>query len=94
MWFKDKDLAAFWADPTAPTSRRLRPPMGKAVFRKLQMLDAACSVGDLRVPPGNRLEQLKGDRSGQWSIRVNDRWRICFEWTENGPKGVELCDYH
>lgn len=68
--------------------------MGKAVFRKLQMLDAACSVGDLRVPPGNRLEQLKGDRSGQWSIRVNDRWRICFEWTENGPKGVELCDYH
>lgn len=68
--------------------------MGKAVFRKLQMLDAAVTLNDLQVPPGNRLEALKGDRIGQWSIRVNDQWRLCFVWGIRGPEEVELCDYH
>lgn len=58
------------------------------------MLDAAESLNDLRVPPGNRLEALKGDRSGQHSIRVNQQWRICFVWTEAGAQDVEIVDYH
>ena len=58
------------------------------------LLDAAEVLQDLRIPPGNRLETLKGDRAGQHSIRVNDQWRICFVWTENGPEKVELVDYH
>ena len=58
------------------------------------MLDAAVTLMDLRVPPGNRLEQLRGDRAGQHSIRVNDQWRICFVWTRNGPDLVEITDYH
>ena len=62
--------------------------------RKLQMLDCAVELRDLRVPPGNRLEGLSGDRSGQYSIRINDQWRICFVWTESGPENVEIVDYH
>ena len=62
--------------------------------RKLLLLDAAEVVGDLRVPPGNRLEQLRGDRAGQHSIRVNDQWRICFTWTTAGPADVQITDYH
>ncbi|HUD60074.1 MAG TPA: type II toxin-antitoxin system RelE/ParE family toxin [Acetobacteraceae bacterium] len=62
--------------------------------RKLDMLDAAETLGDLRFPPGNRLEQLVGDRAGQYSIRVNDQWRICFRWTASGPEDVEIVDYH
>jgi toxin HigB-1 len=62
--------------------------------RKLQMLDDACSLGDLRVPPGNRLEALHGDRKGQWSIRINDRWRICFRFGEGDAFDVEIVDYH
>lgn len=62
--------------------------------RKLQMLDAAHRLEDLRVPPGNRLEALKGDRRGQHSIRVNDQYRICFVWTEDGAKDIEFTDYH
>lgn len=61
---------------------------------KLLLLDAAADLGDLRVPPGNRLEELKGDRSGQHSIRINDQWRICFVWTPSGPRDVEIVDYH
>ena len=56
--------------------------------------DAADALGDLRVPPGNRLEKLSGDREGQYSIRVNDQWRICFRWTDAGPEEVEIVDYH
>jgi proteic killer suppression protein len=63
-------------------------------LRKLDMLDAATAVGDLRLPPGNRLEMLKGNRRGQWSIRINDQWRICFRWEMDGPSGVEIVDYH
>lgn len=62
--------------------------------RKLQMLDDAFELKDLRSPPGNRLEQLSGNRAGQCSIRVNDQWRICFVWGANGPEDVEIVDYH
>ena len=63
-------------------------------MRKLAMLHRAATLTDLRVPPGNRLEALKGKRKGQHSIRINDQWRICFTWTEAGPQGVEIVDYH
>ena len=62
--------------------------------RKLQMLDDAVELKDLRSPPGNRLEALKDDRKGQHSIRINDQWRVCFVWTANGPENVEIVDYH
>ena len=62
--------------------------------RKLDQLDAASRLEDLRVPPGNRLEPLKGDRRGQHSIRINDQHRICFTWTDAGPDDVEIVDYH
>jgi len=58
------------------------------------MLDAAEILADLRVPPGNRLEKLAGDREGQYSIRINQQWRICFGWTDAGPEDVEITDYH
>jgi proteic killer suppression protein len=62
--------------------------------RKLVMLDAAAKLEDLRIPPANRLEKLTGDTEGQYSIRVNDQFRLCFRWTENGPEDVEFVDYH
>jgi len=62
--------------------------------RKLRQLDIAAQLSDLRVPPGNRLEPLKGDRAGQHSIRINDQWRVCFRWTEAGAEDVEIVDYH
>ena len=66
----------------------------RIALRKLAQLEVAEKLDDLRIPPGNRLEQLKGDRIGQHSIRINDQHRICFIWTEHGPKDVEICDYH
>jgi len=63
-------------------------------LRKLRLLNQAKVLGDLRVPPGNRLEALKGDRMGQHSVRINDRWRICFVWREGGPSDVGVVDYH
>ncbi len=60
----------------------------------LALLDAARDLNDLRSPPGNRLEKLSGDRQGQYSVRINDQWRICFVWTEAGPEHVEITDYH
>lgn len=62
--------------------------------RKLQMLDDAYALADLRVPPGNRLEALRGDRNGQWSIRVNDQWRVCFRFEDGDAFDVEIVDYH
>jgi proteic killer suppression protein len=62
--------------------------------RKLAMLDAAKTPDFMRSPPGNRLEALKGDRAGQWSVRINDQWRLCFVWTDSGPDQVEIVDYH
>jgi len=68
--------------------------LAKAVRRRLAQLDAAMDVEDLRSPPGNRLHRLTGEREGQWSISVNDQFRICFTWTADGPEGVEFVDYH
>jgi proteic killer suppression protein len=64
------------------------------VLRKLDMVDSVTRLEDLRSPPGNRLEALKGNRVGQYSIRVNQQWRICFRWTVKGPEAVEIVDYH
>ena len=66
----------------------------RSALRKLRQVGSAESIEDLRVPPGNRLEGLKGDRAGQYSIRINDQWRICFRWTDAGPEEVEIVDYH
>ena len=62
--------------------------------RKLRQLEIAGRLDDLRIPPGNRLEALKGVRSGEYSIRINDQWRLCFRWTDAGPRDVEIVDYH
>ncbi|WP_025320630.1 type II toxin-antitoxin system RelE/ParE family toxin [Granulibacter bethesdensis] len=88
-----------WADKAAQelfeTGRSRRwATIRKVIQRKLDMLDAATALDDLRSPPGNRLEMLSGDRAGQYSIRVNDQFRICFNWTEAGPENVEVVDYH
>ena len=79
--------------------RRVRVPkigtdLQRATNRKLLIIDAAETLQDLRIPPGNRLEQLQGNRAGTYSIRVNDQWRICFVWTDSGAEQVELVDYH
>lgn len=66
----------------------------KVAMRKLAMLNAASRLDDLRVPPGNRLEALRGDREGQHSIRINDQYRVCFVWTDAGPSNVAIVDYH
>ena len=76
-------------------ARRLLPRSLRAVaVRKLDQIDAAVSLNDLRVPPGNRLEPLKADRVGQYSIRINDQYRICFRWNDLGAEEVEIVDYH
>lgn len=74
--------------------KKLARPLQRSALRKLLVLDAAESLDDLRVPPGNRLERLTGDREGQYSIRVNEQWRICFRWSEAGADDVEITDYH
>ena len=63
-------------------------------MRKMRLLNNAASLDDLRVPPGNRLEALKGNRAGQWSIRINDQWRVCFVWRSGNAWSVEIVDYH
>ncbi|RJX25917.1 MAG: excinuclease ABC subunit A [Desulfurivibrio sp.] len=68
--------------------------IAKVARRKLRQLEIANRLDDLRVPPGNHLETLKGDRSGQYSIRINDQWRVCFCWTDGGAENVEIVDYH
>ena len=70
------------------------PRIERAALRKLVMLDAAEVLDDLRAPPGNRLEALRGDRAGQHNIRINQQWRVCFLWTAAGPEDVEIVDYH
>src|SRR5687767_7588468 len=74
--------------------RRLPRELWRIAFRKLDQMDAGVQLEDLRVPPGNRLESLRADRIGQHSIRINDQYRICFEWTEIGARRVEIVDYH
>jgi toxin HigB-1 len=75
-------------------TRRLAPEVQRRAHRKLLLIDAAEVLEDLRVPPGNRLESLAGDRKGQHSIRINDQWRICFRWEAGGAEDVEIVDYH
>ena len=70
------------------------PPVQRVALRRLLLLDAAESLDDLRVPPGNRLEKLRGDRKGQYSIRINDQWRVCFRWEDGDAYEVEITDYH
>ncbi len=79
---------------TAEISRRLPTQIQRIARRKLLLLDQSRKVEDLRAPPGNRLEQLKGDRAGQHSIRINDQWRICFRWKGSDAYEVEIVDYH
>jgi proteic killer suppression protein len=74
--------------------RKFGKDVQRVGLRKLRMLDAATSLQDLRVPPGNRLERLLGDRAGQCSIRINEQWRICFRWREGDAYDVEIADYH
>ena len=88
--FKDSDTEALFNGVVAPRFTSFAN-VGK---RKLRMVDAAARIEDLRVPPGNRLEALSGDRAGQWSIRVNDRFRVCFEWANSAAYNVEIVDYH
>ena len=75
-------------------SRKLPRDIQQVALRKLRMLNRAMTLQDLRVPPANRLEKLRGDRAGQYSIRINDQWRICFEWREGDAYNVEITDYH
>jgi proteic killer suppression protein len=88
--FKDKEAERlFNREPL----RKMPPEIQRIGLRKLRMLHRALTLDDLRVPPGNRLEALKGDRLGQHSIRINDRWRICFVWEDGDVYGVEIVDY-
>jgi proteic killer suppression protein len=75
-------------------SRKLPNDIQQVALRKLRMLNRSMTLTDLRVPPANRLEKLHGDREGQWSIRINDQWRICFEWRDGDAHEVEIVDYH
>ena len=75
-------------------SRKLPTDIQQVALRKLRMLNRAQTLDDLRVPPGMRLEKLSGDREGQWSIRINDQWRVCFEWRGRDAWEVEIVDYH
>lgn len=89
--FRDKDTERVWRRQRV---RKLDANTSRAALRKLLILDAADALDDLRVPPGNRLEKLKGDRAESYSIRINQRWRISFRWTAGGPEDVEIVDYH
>jgi proteic killer suppression protein len=89
--FRDEVTAAIWS---GLRSRRLPPDIQSAALRKLRLLNNARRLEDLRVPPANRLEALKGDRKGQHSIRINQQWRICFVWRDNNAHDVEIVDYH
>jgi len=74
--------------------KRFSGALQRVALRKLVLLDAAAALEDLRVPPGNRLEKLTGDRDGQYSIRINDKWRLCFRWLSAEAHDVEIADYH
>ena len=88
--FRDRATQRLWMGAFVKRFSRIE----KQALRKLDMLHNARDLGDLRVPPANRLEALAGDRRGQHSIRINDQWRICFTWTAEGPANVEIVDYH
>jgi proteic killer suppression protein len=88
--FRCKETEAVFQRRHSKRFTRIEP----VALRRLLMLDAAGSLDDLRVPPGNRLEKLSGDRSGQHSIRINDQWRVCFRWRDGHAHDVEIVDYH
>ncbi len=89
--FADKATAAVFSGQLV---RRLPHDIQMTARRKLKLIDAVSRIEELRVPPGNRLELLSGNRTGQWSIRVNDQWRICFRWDGGHAEDVEIVDYH
>jgi len=89
--FADTETELVWS---GRRSRKLAPDIQTVALRKLGMLNQARVLQDMRVPPGNRLEALNGSRKGQHSIRINDQWRICFEWQDGGPGNVQIVDYH
>jgi proteic killer suppression protein len=89
--FTDKRTAAIFAGLQV---KHLPKEMQGTARRKLKQIDSATNIETLRVPPGNRLELLKGDRAGQWSIRINGQWRICFCWSSGDATDVEIADYH
>jgi toxin HigB-1 len=89
--FRDKDTERLY---NREHVRRWGPDLQRAALRKLRMLNAAVTLEDLRALPGNRLEKLRGDRAGEWSIRVTGQWRLCFEWKGGDAYEVELVDYH
>lgn len=93
--FKDKGTEDIFNGVASKAARKTCPQsLWRMASRKLELLDSVISRDELRVPPGNRLEALSGDRKGQHSIRVNEQYRICFKWTDAGPDEVELADYH
>lgn len=89
--FADPEAERIWS---GQRSRKLPPEIQAVALRKLRLLNQARVLFDLRVPPGNGLEALKAERRGQYSIRINDQWRICFVWKKGGPADVEIVDYH
>lgn len=89
--FRDRNTARLFLREPVP---RWAASLHRVALRKLRILDAATSLEELLSPPGNHLEKLRGDRAGQWSIRVNDQWRLCFEWRDGAVHEVELVDYH
>ena len=89
--FADREAKLIWE---GTPSRRLPADIQATARRKLRMLSNAAGLEDLRVPPANRLESLKGDRKGQYSIRINDQWRVCFLWKDGDAHNVEIVDYH
>ena len=89
--FRDKETQRLFQ---REVPRKLPEKVQKVALRKLVILDAAESLQDLSLPPGNRLEKLSGDRAGQYSIRINEQWRICFRWSKGEAEDVEITDYH
>jgi len=89
--FKDKETERLFS---RERSRRLPSDIQQVALRKLRMLNRAVTLEDLRIPPANRLEKLTRDRAGQYSIRINDQWRVCFEWRDRDAFNVEIADYH
>ena len=92
--FKDSDLERFYYEGAGSRTRRIPSELHRVIRRKLDQLFNAADLNDLRAPPGNRLEALKGDREGYRSVRVSDRWRIVFRWQRDTAYDVELTDYH
>lgn len=92
--FSDRATEALFHGEGGKAIRRIPPPIRPAAVRKLDLLNAATQLSDLRAPPGNRLETLKGDLQGKHSIRVNDQWRIVFRWESGDAHEVEITDYH